>query len=138
VDDEMRSVLDRLAAAIRSNDPERIAELYTEDCVIADPAMEVTGRDNLVTAASYFHRAFEVLEIALEDPIVEGSRVAGRTRWRAIHKGEYLGIPATNREFESWNLGVLEIRDGLIASDNNVWDVGEYLRLKALAEEGDA
>ncbi len=134
--EEILDVWERLGAAIATNVPERVASLYTEDCAITDSAMQIRGRQGLLEALRYFHDAFEILAISFEEPIIDGHRVAGRARWRAIHRGEYLGVPGSGREFESWNFGFLEIRNGLIARDNSVWDASELLRLRAQADEG--
>ncbi len=43
-------------------------------------------------------RAFPDIQITVEDEVAEGNLVAVRAKWRATHRGEFLGIPATNRE----------------------------------------
>ncbi|MGH2867262.1 MAG: ester cyclase [Solirubrobacteraceae bacterium] len=135
--EETIALLERLGVAILSNDPARVAALYTDDCVIADSAMQIRGKSGLLDALRYFHGAFEVLELTLADQVIDGSNVAVRVRWRALHRGEYLGVPGTGRIFDSWNVGLLTIRDGLIAKDNSIWDASELLRLRALAAEAD-
>ena len=42
--------------------------------------------------------AFQDGRLVIEDTIAEGERLAARYSFAAIHKGDFLGIPATGRE----------------------------------------
>jgi len=42
--------------------------------------------------------AFPDIDVALEDLIAEGDKVAARAIWRGTHQGEYLGIAPTGRQ----------------------------------------
>jgi steroid delta-isomerase-like uncharacterized protein len=126
-------LLDRLVAAMAANDADAVAALYTDDCVIADPVMEITGRDGLLAALSVFLGAFHLTSIAVDDVIADGERMAVRWSWSVIHQGEYLGVPATGKAFDTWNIMLLEVRDGRISRDTSVWDAGELRRLEELA-----
>jgi steroid delta-isomerase-like uncharacterized protein len=126
-------LLDRLVAAMAANDADAVAALYTDDCVIADPVMEITGRDGLLAALGVFLGAFHLTSIAVDDVIADGDRMAVRWSWSVIHQGEYLGVPATGKAFDTWNIMLLEVRDGRISRDTSVWDAGELRRLEELA-----
>lgn len=44
--------------------------------------------------------AFPHYELVVEDLIAEGDKVNVRARFRGVHRGEFMGIPATGREFD--------------------------------------
>jgi steroid delta-isomerase-like uncharacterized protein len=128
-------IIDRLAEAMRSNDPRAAAAVYGEDVVIKDPIFDVVGRDAAVEAFAAWFSAFRVLELEITERISEGSAIAVRWEWRAIHQGAYLGVPASGREFTSSNVIFFHTRDGYVTRDLSTWDCSEFLRLAAQHEE---
>jgi steroid delta-isomerase-like uncharacterized protein len=126
-------LLERLVKAMAANDAAAVAALYTEDCIIEDPVMEITGRDGLLAALEVFLGAFHITAIAVDHVIAEGDRMAVRWSWSVIHQGEYLGVPATGKAFDTWNIMLLQVRDGRFSRDTSVWDASELRRLEELA-----
>jgi predicted ester cyclase len=45
-----------------------------------------------------FEAAFPSYELRSDDMVAEGDKVAVRTTFRGVHRGEFYGIPATGRE----------------------------------------
>jgi len=126
-------LLEQLVHAMAANDAAAVAALYTDDCVIADPVMEIAGKDGLLEALRVFFGAFHLTSIAIDQVIQDGDRLAVRWSWSVIHQGDYLGVPATDKEFHTWNVMLLEVRDGRFSRDTSVWDAGELRRLEQLA-----
>jgi steroid delta-isomerase-like uncharacterized protein len=116
-----------------ANDPAAVAALYTDDCVIADPVMEITGKDGLLDALRVFFGAFRLTSIGIDHVIAQDDQLAVRWSWSVIHQGEYLGVPATGKAFDTWNVMLLEVRDSRFSRDTSVWDAGELRRLERLA-----
>lgn len=116
-----------------ANDAAAVAALYTDDCVIADPVMEITGKDGLLDALRVFFGAFHLRSIEVDQVISNGNQMAVRWSWSVVHQGEYLGVPATGKWFDTWNVMLLEVRDGRFSRDTSVWDAGELRRLEQLA-----
>ena len=131
---EANAVVDRLVAAMLLNDPEAAAAVYSEDVVIVDPLFDVVGRDAAVEAFAAWFDAFRITSLEVVERVVEGSRVALRWVWTGVHQGEYLGVPASGREFSSWNVILFDTRDGYISRDLSTWDCTQYLKLKAASE----
>jgi len=125
----------QMMAAMRSNDPDVVLELYADDCQVADPAMQLSGKEGLRRAVEYFFAAFHMREIEAEEVIRQGPALIIRSRWQVVHQGEYLGVPPSGKLFETWNIMWLVVRDGKIVSDTSVWDAGELRRLEQLAAE---
>jgi steroid delta-isomerase-like uncharacterized protein len=133
VSPDVSNLLQSLVEAMESNSADAVAELYTEDCRIADPLMEVTGRDGLRDACAQFLAAFRIRSIEINEVIEQLPHLAVRWSWSVIHQGEYLGVPASGEPFDTWNVMLLELRDGLICRDMSVWDAGELRRLERVA-----
>jgi steroid delta-isomerase-like uncharacterized protein len=131
-------IIDRLAEAMRSNDPEACAAIYSEDVVIIDPIFDVVGRPAAVEAFRAWFDAFRVLELEITERIVDGSRVAVRWDWRAIHQGSYLDIPASDAEFSSYNIIFFDTSDGEVTRDLSTWDCSQMLKLAAQHQKAGA
>lgn len=134
--DNPNAVVDRLVAAMLLNDPVAAAAVYSEDVVIVDPLYDVVGRDAAVEAFRAWFDAFRITSLEVEERFVDGSRIAVRWVWTGVHQGEYLGMPASGREFSSWNIIFFDTRDGYITRDLSTWDCTQYMKLQA--ETGEA
>jgi predicted ester cyclase len=44
-----------------------------------------------------FFTAFPDIYITIKDIVAEGNKVAMLVNWKATHRGEYMGIPATGK-----------------------------------------
>ena len=61
-----------------------------------------------------------------------------RWDWRANHQGSYLDVPASNREFASYNVILFDTRDGYVTRDLSTWDSSQLVRLAAQHDEARA
>jgi steroid delta-isomerase-like uncharacterized protein len=120
---------------MRTNSPETVLALYSDDCVVIDPAFHEQGKEAMLRALRYFFDAFRIGRIEVVQTICEGDDVAVVWEWDVVHQGEYLGIPASGARFATWNVMMLHTRGDKIVSDRSVWDAGEYLRLRDVAAE---
>ena len=129
-------LVDQMMAAMLSNDPDVVLELYADDCKVADPAMQLSGKAGLRQAVEYFFAAFEMQSIEVDEVVRNGSTLIIRSNWSVVHKGEYLGVPPSGKSFDTWNIMWLIVRDGKIISDTSVRDAGELRRLEELSAAG--
>lgn len=56
--------------------------------------------------------AFPDFHITLEDVIAEGDRVVTRFTFSGTHQGEFMGIPATGKQFSITGIAIARIADG--------------------------
>jgi predicted ester cyclase len=131
------AVINRLADAIRANDAEAAANTYAEDVILVDPRYNTVGRDGARDAFEYWLGAFEVKSFEIAETIVQGSRVAVHLKWSALHRGEYMGVSATNQLFSGWNVALFDTRDGYVSRDLSVWDCTQLLALQELASRSE-
>ena len=79
-------------------------------------------RDSLVQ----FHAAFNPLRLEEDALFGDESRVCARWRLCGRHVGEFMGLPASNREISVEQCEVYEFRDGKVAT---VWTYGDMSAL---------
>jgi predicted ester cyclase len=65
-------------------------------------------------------------EIRLQ--VAEGDLVVSQIVGRGVHAGEFLGIPATNKEIETEGIAIHRVRDGKIVEYWSVTDVARVLQ----------
>jgi len=131
---EPRQVVDRLAEALVTNDPQTAADIYAEDCVIVDPKFDVVGRDGALEAFTYYFDAFQVERVDVKETIEQGDSIAVHWEWEGVHKGEYMGIAPTGKRVKTWNVVFFRVADGHVKRDLSTWDVSQYLDLTGEGE----
>jgi steroid delta-isomerase-like uncharacterized protein len=105
---------------------EAIDELFADDGIangLADEQGEpLRGPSGFKPFFQKFRDAFPDIEVIVEDTVVEGDKVAARCRVRGTHKGEGLGVAATNQPVEFTGITIAKIKDGKIAEAWNNFD----------------
>ena len=78
---------------------------------------------------SPFRSAFPDFEMEIVDLIAEGEQVVARFKCSGTHLGEWLGVPATGRRFESVDeIYIFRVQDGRLVSALGVEDNLSRLR----------
>ena len=76
-----------------------------------------------------FQSAFPDFEMEIVDLIAEGEQVVARFKCSGTHLGEWLGVPATGRRFESVDeIYIFGVQDGRLVSALGVEDNLSRLR----------
>jgi steroid delta-isomerase-like uncharacterized protein len=84
-----------------------LTELVAEDFVEQNPLPgQRPGRGGLRDVLAGMIAAFPDIRWAVQDMLVERDRVASVWLWTGTHRGEFMGIPATDRTVtvEAWTL----------------------------------
>jgi steroid delta-isomerase-like uncharacterized protein len=130
--DDNKDLIGRYIEAVDSNhtsDWSVIDEYLAEDFVAHNPPLPGVSldRDGMKEAAEIFRVATPGRhEITMQ--VAEGELVVSRIVGRGTHEGEFLGMPATNREVETDGFVVHRIRDGKIVEYWSVVDVARVLQ----------
>jgi steroid delta-isomerase-like uncharacterized protein len=104
-----------------------IDECYAADCVWHGPGgQEIRGRDGMKQLMAVLGAAFPDKRYTIHDMIAEGDKVVARWTFRATHKGEYMGIPATNKQVVFTGIYIIRIADG---SQVEWWLEADFLSL---------
>jgi predicted ester cyclase/uncharacterized protein YndB with AHSA1/START domain len=93
-----------------------VDDTWTDDCKLHVPGFATPpGRQGQKIVGKMIFDAFSNVHVDVEDTIVEGDRVVERHRAQAIHKGEFMGIPATGKKVHWTENHIYRMRDGMIA-----------------------
>lgn len=78
---------------------------------------EIKGPDWYKGAYHFLINAFPDFHCTIEDMIAEGDKVMVRTTVQGTHKGEYMGIAPTGRQFSVTEIDVARIKDGKLVEE---------------------
>lgn len=130
---------------------EAIDELFGEEGVAhglaGEGGAELRGPAGFKPFFRSFREAFPEVEVVVEDTVSEGDKVAARCTVRGRHRGDTLGVKATDSPVEFHGICIVRIADGKIAEAWNSFDfMSMYRQLGALRldaapaapEQGDA
>ena len=67
-------------------------------------------------------QAFPDLHATIHDQIAEGDKVTTRKAFRGTHRGEFMGIPPTDKKSELLVIDIFRVTDGRLAEHWGTWD----------------
>jgi steroid delta-isomerase-like uncharacterized protein len=103
---------------------EEVDEIFASDYVDHFPFPGVTpDREGLKKSVRDFHSAVPDVKVKVEDVINEEDKVVARWTASGTHKGEIMGIPATNKKFEMSGITICRISKGKIVEE---WSQADY------------
>lgn len=95
-----------------------LAPEYVEHLPSGDISLE-----QLKKYAHTFFNAFPDINITISDMVAEGDKVAVLVNWKATHKGEYMGMPATGKKIDITVAMIIKIAGGRWVEFWNVTDI---------------
>jgi steroid delta-isomerase-like uncharacterized protein len=118
------------AAGWASRDVERVASVFSEDCVYEDVPLGVVnrGRDELRAFGAAFLAAVPDFDVKLRSHVAAGAWAAAEWQMTGTHVGDLPDMPATGRRFAVRGASVFEIADGKLRRCSDYWDSGSWLR----------
>jgi predicted ester cyclase len=113
--EEIRSLTHHLFEKLNKGKTVAIAAI-DEDFANNIVVHSATGRDmNLKDFKQYLsslYDAFPDIHFTIDDIFVEGDKIVIRHTRTGTHKGEFLGIPSTNKKVTFWSIEIYRIVDG--------------------------
>jgi len=85
-------------------------------------------RDGVRQLYRSFRSAFPDMVATIEFQTGEGDLVTTRKTYKGIHKGEFLGIPATGRTVSFDVIDVLRVRDGRVTDHWGVMNIASLMQ----------
>jgi steroid delta-isomerase-like uncharacterized protein len=105
-----------------------VNELMAKDIVAYMEGADIHGRDEFLAQRTLLLQTFPDLAIVADDVIEQGAKVAVRWHGNATHKGDGLGIPATNRQVSFRGMTWLEFSEGRVVLGWDSWNLGALLQ----------
>jgi steroid delta-isomerase-like uncharacterized protein len=75
-----------------------------------------------------FFEAFPDLTAEIHDQVAEGDKVATRKTFHGTHRGDFFGVPASNRSISVQVIDVLRISDGKVTDHWSAMDMMSLMR----------
>jgi predicted ester cyclase len=72
--------------------------------------------------------AFPDMHVTIDDMVAEGDKVAARVTMTGTHKGEFMGIPPTNKKVTFSLIVIDRIAGGKIVEDHGQWNALGLMR----------
>jgi steroid delta-isomerase-like uncharacterized protein len=110
-----KAVVARHYAILRGGDPAEWDEIMAEDFVSHHPHAAGEGRDRYRNAAAAYSTVFSDFAPEVQRMVAEHDCVAAHFIVRGRHTGDFLGFPATGREFAFSGIAIYRIADGQLA-----------------------
>lgn len=92
-----------------------------------------SGREGARQLFSLLRGAFPDLRATIEDEIAEGDRVVVRATFSGTHRGEFMGLPATDRRMAYAVVDIFRVVDGEVVEH---WGVSDMLGLMQKLGDG--
>jgi steroid delta-isomerase-like uncharacterized protein len=90
-----------------------IDELCATDYVVhSGTGEDIHGLKDFKQSYSEFFSAVPDIHFTIEDMVVEGDKAAVRFTFTGTHKGEFRGIPPTNKKVTVWGISIDRIAGG--------------------------
>ena len=86
------------------------------------------GPESYRARVTFYTKAFPDLRFVIEDMIAEEDRVLVRWEASGTHRGELLGVPATDKAITGTGMHVMQCRNGKVVHEWGVWDALGLLR----------
>lgn len=90
------------------------------------PTIKTTGLDAAMEKMTIFRTAFPDLKITVEDIVAEGDKATARITTTGTHRGEFLGVAATNKKFEISGVETIRFSEGKVVE---VWGQADLLTM---------
>jgi steroid delta-isomerase-like uncharacterized protein len=94
------------------------------------------GLDGMKQSYALSNSAFPDMQVKLEDMLAEGDRVACRWTATATHKGEFMGMPPTNKQVTITGVHIDRIAGGKIVETWNYSDMMEVMQQPGMKPPG--
>lgn len=126
--EDLERTVKRYPRAVAAGDFDVLGEICTADVVNHTPLDDLRGLEALTAYERRIHEAIPGFDVAFEDLVVEGDRVAMLLTISGTHAGPLLGVAPTGTDVEFANTVFHRMVDGRIAERWVLPDVFGLLR----------
>lgn len=135
-DETNRKLVEEYTNAWAKGDSARLDRLLDNAFRFNNPPQGLTpDKKGAIAMSQMFHKGFPDLTMRIEKVVVQGDSVAVRAIGTGTHKGEFMGIPPTNKRTETGILSIVTVRNGKVVEDITEFDgLGLLTQLGAIPE----
>jgi steroid delta-isomerase-like uncharacterized protein len=123
-------IAEEIAAAVNAHDIDRYLQLIDNSYVGESELVPggVRGRAGVRQRLEMLFGAFPDLQLETEQTLASGDFVVTRGRMTGTHKGNFAGIPPTNKTVSAGGCSVLEVRNGKVIRSRQYADNASLLQ----------
>ena len=123
--EEIKAIARRYIELFNQGDFERLNEVVAADLVDHYPSPgQVPGREGLKQILAGFRSSFPDVQVTIEDIVAEGDTVVLRCVGRGTHKGEFMGMAPTGKQ---WTVPVIAIYRVVGGKITDRWNLADWL-----------
>jgi steroid delta-isomerase-like uncharacterized protein len=111
---ENKAIVRQFADCLSKDDQTCLYDTLADDYVHHAYDDTYRGKESWYKAFKDVRAAFPDVSFTVEDQVAEGDKVVNRITIDGTHKGEFNGIPATNKRVTTTGMGMFYLRDGKI------------------------
>jgi len=98
-------------------------QFFREDMVEQVPLPgQGPGLEGLKEALRGLRAAFPDMHWTIHEQIAEGDKILSRFEWTGMHRGPFLGVPATGRPVKVWGMVIDRFEGGKIKDTRIIMD----------------
>jgi len=121
--DDILALFERRRQDWSRHDAAALAADHDEGCTVESPAAGVlSGRQAIEGVYRGWFAAFPDLELATDEVVIDGDRVAVAATVTGTHAGEFLGLAASGRRFKFRAMFMFVLRDARIVHERRIYD----------------
>ena len=124
------TALQEWAAAWSAGDADRLASIFTDDCVYEDVPMGVLthGKAELRAFANGIFAVIPDFAVELTAHFAADGWAGLEWTMSGTHRGDLPGLPATGKPFTLRGASILELSSGQLARCTDYWDMVSFLK----------
>jgi predicted ester cyclase len=133
-----RKIVEDYMTAWAKGDAAKLDRLLDNGFRFNNPPPGLTpDKKGALAMSQMFHKAFPDLTLRIEKWVVQGDNVAIRAIGTGTHKGEFMGVPPTNKRHDTGVVSIVTIRNGKVVEDVTEFDaLGLMTAIGAIPELG--
>jgi steroid delta-isomerase-like uncharacterized protein len=110
-------------------------ELLANDCRYHDPVFPslTSGAENIKNHIQTCRNGFPDLTFTIDDTIAERNEVVAHWTGTGTHKGQFLGMPPTNKKASVTGTSIFRIEDGKIVEEWANWNLMSMMEQLGIA-----
>lgn len=123
--EQKKELVSKFIELLTSYQTEKFGDVISESYIQHNPMVK-QGLVGLIEATKWIKSVFPDASTTIDDIVVEGDKVVARVTWTSTHKGDFFGIPATNKKVTWTSTEWYRIENGKLAEH---WDVVDWTSL---------
>ncbi len=135
---DREALLRRLYEHVNAGDVDGFGEMLADDFIEHEetPGLAPT-KDGVKEFFRMYIAAFPDLRFTAEDVLVSGDKAVARARATGTHKGEFMGIPSTDKSVDVQLIDIIRFGDDGLAREHwGVFDVMAMMQQLGVVPDG--